>query len=151
MKKNTQNLQALPSDEDIRLARASAEELMQLMVKISKADRAQIRMDDQDLILPRYALVLLQKVLAEMAKGNVVSIVPTHHLLTTQEAANILNVSRPYLIGLLESGKISYSKVGTHRRIKYQDLMEYKQAQDESSQKLLNELTQLAEESDMGY
>lgn len=150
-KNNKFNLQPLPTEEDILLARASAEALSQFMTKIPKAERAQIKMDNHDLILPRQALVLLQKLLAEMAKGNVVSIVPTHHLLTTQESANILNVSRPYFIGLLESGKIPFSKVGTHRRIKYQDLMDYKQKQDSESEKLLNQLTKIAEENDMGY
>lgn len=151
MTKKNIYIQDFPSDEDILLARASAEELSQLLAKTPQEDRARIRMDKQDLILPRQALALLRDLLAEMAQGNIVSIVPTHHLLTTQEAANILNVSRPYLIQLLENGTIPFSKVGTHRRIRYQDLMEYKAKRDLENQKLLDELTQQAQENGMGY
>lgn len=151
MKNKNQNLQTLPSDEDISLARASAEELSRLLAKMPKADRARVQMNEQDLILPRQALALLRDLLAEMAQGNIVSIVPTHHLLTTQQAANILNVSRPFLIQLLLTEKIPFSKVGTHRRIRYQDLMEYKSKRDQESQEMLDELTRQAQEDDMGY
>lgn len=133
------------------MARASAEELSQLLAKKKKADRAQVKLDGQNLILPRYALVLLRDLLAEMAQGNAVSIVPTHHLLTTQDAANLLNVSRPYLIQLLKNEKIKFHKVGTHRRIRFQDLIEYKLKHDQESEKYLDELTKEAQELDMGY
>lgn len=151
MKSKNSQLQSLPSKEDISMARASAEELSQLLAKKKKADRAQVKLDGQNLILPRYALVLLRDLLAEMAQGNAVSIVPTHHLLTTQDAANLLNVSRPYLIQLLKSGKIKFHKVGTHRRIRFQDLIEYKLKRDQESDKSLDELTKEAQELDMGY
>lgn len=151
MKERGFNTAVLPNDEEMGLARAGASELAQLLGKMPKADRALVKMENQDLILPRAALQLLQLVLAEMAQGNIVNIVPTHHLLTTQEAANLLNVSRPYLIGLLQDGKIPFSKVGTHRRIKYEDLMAYKQASRAKSERLLKELTRMAEEDDMGY
>lgn len=65
-----------------------------------KAERAHVRLDGHELILPRQALALVRDLLAEMAQGNAVTIVPTHAELTTQEAANILNVSRPYLVKL---------------------------------------------------
>lgn len=146
-----QNLQTLPSIEEISLARASAEELSQLLAKLPQSDRARVRMDNQDLILPRQALALLRDLLAEMAQGNVVSIVPTHHLLTTQEAANILNVSRPFFIQLLKTEKIPFSKVGTHRRIRFQDLMDYKTKRDLESEQLLDELTYQAQDHNMGY
>lgn len=151
MKERSLSTAVLPNDEEMGLARAGASELAQLLGKMPKADRALVKMENQDLILPRAALQLLQLVLAEMAQGNIVNIVPTHHLLTTQEAANLLNVSRPYLIGLLQDGKIPFSKVGTHRRIKYEDLMAYKQASRAKSERLLKELTRMAEEDDMGY
>jgi excisionase family DNA binding protein len=151
MKHGTQQSPTLPSDEEILLARASAEELNRLLVKIPQADRARVQMDGQDLILPRQALELLRDLLAEMAQGNVVSIVPTQHLLTTQEAANLLNISRPFLIQLLNSGEISFSKVGTHRRIRYQDLMEYKSKRDKENQAVLDELVEQAQRDGMGY
>lgn len=143
--------QTLPSDEEASLARASAEELSHLLGKKQKNDRAHIKMDGQDLIMPRSAILFLRDILTEMAQGNAINIVPIHHLLTTQEAANLLNVSRPYLIQLLSKKEIPFSKVGTHRRIRFIDLIEYKTKRDQESEKLLDELVREAEENDMGY
>lgn len=76
--------------------------------------------------------------------------VPTHAELTTQEAANILNVSRPHLIKLLEEEQIPFSRVGTHRRIRYDDLMAYKRSRDNESEALLDEFTAQAQRHEMG-
>ncbi|MBN2701023.1 helix-turn-helix domain-containing protein [Methylohalobius crimeensis] len=141
----------LPDSETADLARASATELSKLLAHKPEADRARVQLDDTELILPRHALALLRDILTEMAQGNAVTIVPTHAELTTQEAANILNVSRPYLIQLLEKGAIPFTRTGSHRRIRYQDLMEYKAARDRQSQEALEELAKQAQELDMGY
>jgi excisionase family DNA binding protein len=116
-----------------------------------KAERARVQLDGNDLILPRQALALLRDLLVEMAQGNAVTIVPTHAELTTQEAANILNVSRPHLVKLLEEGIIRFSRTGTHRRIRYQDLMSYRDQRDQESRTALDELVYQAQENDMGY
>lgn len=116
-----------------------------------EADRARVQLDGHDLILPRQALALLRDLLAEMAQGNAVTVVPTHAELTTQEAANILNVSRPHLVKLLEAGDIPFTKTGTHRRIRYQELMAYKNQRDQTSREALDELSKQAQELDMGY
>ena len=113
--------------------------------------RAQVKLDGHDLILPRQALTLLRDLLTEMAQGNAVTVVPTHAELTTQEAANLLNVSRPYLVKLLENKVLPFTKTGIHRRIRYQELMTYKQQRDEESHSALDELTNQAQELDMGY
>lgn len=147
----TQKAQTLPDTEAINLARASAGELSRLLGENPNVDRAQVRLDGHDLILPRQALSLLRDLLTEMAQGNAVTVVPTHAELTTQEAANILNISRPYLVKLLENDAIPYTKTGTHRRIRYQILMEYKQQRDEESRSALDELANQAQELDMGY
>jgi len=147
----TQKAQILPDTEAINLARASAGELSRLLGENPDVDRAQVRLDGHDLILPRQALSLLRDLLTEMAQGNAVTVVPTHAELTTQEAANILNISRPYLVKLLENDVIPYTKTGTHRRIRYQILMEYKQQRDEESRSALDELANQAQELDMGY
>ncbi len=142
---------SLPDTETAALAHASASELSRLLTSRPAADRARVRLDGHELILPRQALVLLRDLLAEMARGNAVTVVPTHAQLTTQEAANLLNVSRPHLVKLLEEGTIAFSKIGTHRRIRYQDLMAYKQQRDTRSAQLLEALSEQAQKHDMGY
>ena len=146
-----QQAQALPDAEVANLARASATELSRLLGENAGVDRAQVKLDGHDLILPRQALTLLRDLLAEMAQGNAVTVVPTHAELTTQEAANILNISRPHLVKLLEEEIIPYTRTGTHRRIRYQEIMEYKAERDNESRSALDELTSQAQEYDMGY
>lgn len=134
-----------------RLARASATELSQLLRERPESDRAHVKLDGADLVLPRQALVLLRDLLTEMAQGNAVTILPTHAEVTTQEAANMLNISRPHLVKLLEEGVIPFSRVGTHRRIRLQDLLAYKREQEEGSEAALQELADQAQDLDMGY
>ncbi len=90
--------------------------------------------------------VLLQVVHA-MASGKAISIIPQQQELTTQQAAEYLNVSRPYLIKLLEQGEIPHIKVGSHRRVRFDDLMNYKQQRDIKRDQLLTELTQMSQEA----
>jgi excisionase family DNA binding protein len=151
MNSPSNSYQQLPDSESLDLARASAAELSRLLAEHPESDRARVQMDGHDLILPRQALELLKGLLIEMAQGHAVTIMPTHAELTTQEAANILNVSRPYLVKLLEEGKIPCTKVGSHRRILFRDLMQYKQSSKEQSKAIMDELTQQAQNLGMGY
>ena len=89
--------------------------------------------------------VLLQVVHA-MASGKAISIIPQQQELTTQQAAEYLNVSRPYLIKLLEQGDIHHIKVGSHRRVRFDDLMKYKQQRDTKRREGLKELTQFLQD-----
>ncbi|KAE9640156.1 helix-turn-helix domain-containing protein [Pseudomonas sp. PB106] len=101
--------------------------------------------------LPTSALRLLVDILAALAEGNAVKVVPIHAELTTQEAADLLNVSRPHLIKLLESGEISYHKTGKHRRVRFADLMDYKARRDTASEQAMALLAEQAQALRTGY
>jgi excisionase family DNA binding protein len=89
---------------------------------------------------------MFAQILALLASGQGVQIIPDAAELTTQQAGDFLNVSRPYLIGLLEAGEIPYRMVGTHRRIRFEDLREYRRRDDLKRRQTADELTQLSEE-----
>jgi excisionase family DNA binding protein len=101
---------------------------------------------DETLTVPRGAVELLARILAHMAAGQGVSVVPTHAELTTQQAADLLNVSRPFLIGLLDAGEIDYRKVGKHRRVKAASLLDYLRADDQHRRDAADELSALTQE-----
>ena len=102
--------------------------------------------NQEPIILPAGAVAMLKDILEAMAAGHSITIIPQHAELTTVEAADILNVSRPYLIKLLESGEIRFRKVGTHRRIMMEDLVAYKEKSDRQSRAAMDELVALSEE-----
>jgi excisionase family DNA binding protein len=101
--------------------------------------------------LPTSALRLLVDILSELADGNAVKVVPIHAELTTQEAADLLNVSRPHLVKLLEAGELPFHKTGKHRRVRFSDLMDYKAAQEEAGAAAMEELAAQAQALRMGY
>jgi excisionase family DNA binding protein len=102
--------------------------------------------DDDALVIPRPTAVMLAQVLSLLEKGHGVQIIPKDAELTTQQAADMLNVSRPYLIGLLEAGQIPFRKVGRHRRITCEALMEYKRRDDLQRRAAADELADLSQE-----
>jgi excisionase family DNA binding protein len=101
--------------------------------------------------LPTAAVGLLARILAEMAQGNAITLIPIHAELTTQQAASMLGVSRPFLIRQMEARKIPFRRIGTHRRIRFQDVMEYKRRIDADREKILDQLAAEAQELKMGY
>ncbi|WP_419849222.1 excisionase family DNA-binding protein [Candidatus Poriferisocius sp.] len=107
--------------------------------------------DDSTLEIPGHALRLLVDILAQIANGNAVTVAPVHTELTTQQAADLLNVSRPYLVKLLEERKIPYRRVGNRRRVLLADLLAYKRVDDVERQSIANELTAEAQRLGLDY
>lgn len=96
--------------------------------------------------LPREVAVVLQEILTNTVAGKSVGVIPTHAEMTTQEAADLLNVSRPYVVKLMDEGTLPGHKVGTHRRIYAADVQAYKRQRDIDSRAAADELTALTEE-----
>ncbi len=145
-----------PSEHDVSLARTSAPILSQILGRHRKESTFDERVEFLDengkqVVLPASALELLKNILVQMAQGNAVTLVPVHAELTTQQAAEILNMSRPFLVKLLEKGEIAFTKKGTHRRILFSDVQAYKQQIDNDRMKALDVLTAQAQELDIGY
>lgn len=146
--------QHLPSEEEIKLAKESSLKLSSVFQEGGANRQITIQTDKGEVStvhLPNSALRLLMEVLSEISQGNAVSVIPIHAELTTQEAADILNVSRPFLVQLLENGEVPFHKVGTHRRVRYHDLIAYKNQLDAKRRLTLLELTAQAQELNMGY
>ena len=144
--------QLAPSTLEATLARDSGRRLSpyarlgrSLSVRVLDAGQ------DQPLELPAGAVALLMDILEAMAAGRGVSLIPENAELTTVQAAGVLNVSRPYLIKLLEENAIPHRKVGKHRRIRMEDVMAYKACIDREREAVLDQLTLEAQQNDMGY
>lgn len=102
--------------------------------------------NEEELDIPAPLYEVLRQAVPLMATGNAVVIVPSRRELTTQQAADLLNVSRPYLITLLENGTIPFTKIGTHRRVRFTDVLAYKKRRDAGRREKLTRLTQMSQE-----
>jgi len=144
----------LPTAEEVAIARESSRALSACLQSRGESQQIEI-VDDQGVThpvrVPVSALRLLVDVLTEIGEGNAVSVMPIHAELTTQDAADVLNVSRPFLVQLLERGEIPFHKVGTHRRVRYPDVMAYKERIDAERSKALDMLAAQGQELEMGY
>jgi excisionase family DNA binding protein len=140
---------APPTKSESRLAGESSRRLARYArrdLKIQIAGK-----QNGTITLPASAVRLLVRLLSEMAAGNAVSLLPIHAELTTQQAADALGVSRPFLVKLLDQGKIPSRKVGTHRRLLFSDLLAYRQKADHRRLKALDELATQSQKLNMGY
>jgi len=148
----SQNIIKMPTSEDIEHAKESSRKLSEF----HSADRVKLSIEGsnnetENFVLPGIVMQMLLDILSAFSQGNAISVIPYKAELSTQQAADLLNVSRPYLVKLLEEGKIKHTKVGTHRRVLVGELLSYKERVDAARNKSLDELSELSQELDMGY
>jgi len=141
-----------PTEADAVLAKESGEKLA-AHLRDAKGVRLNVKAGNksEELVLPASALRLLVRVLSELGQGNAVTLTPLRAELTTQQAADLLNVSRPHLVKLLDEGAIPSRKVGSHRRVQLTELLAYKKDMLAKRHAALDELTALSQELGMGY
>jgi excisionase family DNA binding protein len=143
-----------PSEADAALARESAVQLATSLkdangvVKFTIAGTGRGG-EGETISIPTSAFKLLVSILGEMASGNAVRLIPHHAELTTQEAADLFNVSRPYFTRLLEEGRIPFHRVGTHRRVYLKDVLAYKAEHHRARRKALDDLSALDQELEL--
>lgn len=126
------------------------DELVELLREKS-GERVRVEIDDKTLEVSREALEALGDVLEVLERGSEVEVVEKEKELTTGEAAEMLNVSRPYLVDLLESGEIPFHKVGSHRRVRLADVQEYREKQQDESRAKMKALAREDEKLDVEY
>jgi excisionase family DNA binding protein len=126
--------------------RAKMEQLAKQLAKASVPPHL-IGRNGEEIALPEPIYHLLERMVEVLARGQAVTLVPVGQLLTTQQAADLLNMSRQYLVRLLEDNQLPYSKVGRHRRLKIEDVLAYKARKATVRRTKLAELTQLSEEA----
>jgi len=144
----------VPTAKDIKLAQQSSRILAHMLLKQGAQFEVMLEMphkQQKTILLPAPVVGLLVDILAQMAEGNGVTVAPLHAELTTQEAADLLNVSRPYFIQLLNKKEIPFRKVGNRRKILVHDVMAYKLKTDASRRKVLAELAEEAQKLHLGY
>ena len=142
--------------EESRIAALSSRHLANLVRQRQQEPSLSVQFPNEnqgamEVVLPLAAVRLLTQVLEEMAKGHSVTLLPSQTELTTQQAADIIGVSRPYLVELLEKGAIPFRKIGTHRRIQLTDLLHYDTQETERRIQGLTELMTEAQELGLGY
>ena len=144
----------LPTEQETETAQTAVEQFRALVptgAPTVARFRSAAGTEEVEVTLPGEALHLLLRVLTHMASGHAVTVVPVQAELTTQKAADLLAVSRPYLVKLLEDGAIPFRKVGTHRRVLVADLIAYKKRDDAERHEAVDELTAEAQDLGLGY
>ena len=143
------------SKDDQRIARSSVIKIKEASGKPLPNDKGVVKIKIQEsglfLTIPKKALSLLFEILNNMALGKSITLIPSDTEISTQQAADMLNVSRPHLVKLLEEGLIPFKKVGSHRRVKLKHLIDYEKALNENRNKNLAFLAKQAQNLNMGY
>lgn len=140
-----------PSEADMKAAQEASRALARFSGGGVRVEAQGDHEAKQSFILPAAAVRLLTDILAHLAEGRSVVVMHDDAELTTQQAADMLNVSRPHLIKLLQDGQLKHHKVGTHRRVTLRNLQAYRKRRTAEAGAALDELAQQAQELDMGY
>lgn len=143
------------SGDDQRIALGSMTSLKRVSNKLRTVStpgvKIKIQESDEFITIPKKALSLLITILSNMSEGKSITIIPTDSEVSTQQAAEMLNVSRPHLIKLLENNTIPFKKVGSHRRILLRDLITYEKGLERTREEKLKFLSEQAQELNLGY
>lgn len=141
------------SKQDQQIAQTSLSTIRskEKQLKKGKSGTVIIRISNKDITIPKQAFSLLSDILSNMADGKSVSVIPVEKQITTQQAADMLHISRPFMVKLLETGEIPFLKVGSHRRVLLKDVQVYEQRQKDIRKKQLAFLSKQAQNLNLGY
>lgn len=141
--------------KDQKIARSSLSKVRETSRKVSSRESDSVKIKTQEmgeyLAIPKKAFFLLFDILQNMAEGKSITLLPSDSEVSTQQAADLLNVSRPHLVKLLEAGEIPFKKVGTHRRVELKDIIAYEEKQKKNREEQLASLARQAQELNLGY
>jgi len=144
----------LPTDKEQKIARENKKIFDRIAGNIKSSTKEieiKIKGEEDTIKIPVSALQHLNTIMNLIAEGKAITVNPVDAEITTQEAADILLVSRPYVVKLLENGKIPFRMVGSHRRIRLEDLLAYKEQMEKDREEALTELTRISQELDLDY
>jgi excisionase family DNA binding protein len=141
----------IPTDQDTEIARTSSAALRPLLVNNGTAHlRFETQgLQDSEVVIPQSAVRILLSALQEMAKGHSVTLLPVDTELTTQQAAEMMRISRPSLIKMLDERRLPYRKVGAHRRLRYDDVVSYLESERARRKKVMEDLVAETESLDL--
>ncbi len=140
-----------PSEAEVRLAQEASMRLSRLVRRGRSLKLTPHARDEETVEIPAPAAALLLRLLRDMAAGHAVTLIPVHAELTTQQAADLLGVSRPFLIKQIAERKLPCRRVGSHRRVRFQDLMDLKHRMDAARRKALDDLAADGQGMGVGY
>jgi excisionase family DNA binding protein len=143
------------TQEDQRIALSSMSHFRDASKRIAEIKKGSIKIKIQEtgefISIPRKALTFLLEIISSMAEGKSITLIPSDSEISTQQAADMLNVSRPHLVKLLENGEIPFKKVGSHRRVFLQDLIEYERRLAKTREEKMQFLAKQAQDLNLGY
>lgn len=143
-----ENLQQTNSHHSRTTARQARRQLRNVLENTTGSEDIHISIEgtSEPIPLPRDVADLLYEILIKTAAGQTVGIIPTNAELTTQQAADLLNVSRPHVVKLIDEGVLKGHKVGKHRRLNAADVQKFKHQRDIAQRAAADELTVLSDE-----